>query len=226
MAAFAMACREHAHRNPHALMRDRSLDLETYMASRMIADPFRLFDCCLESNGACAVLVVPWERARDLRRAPVQLLAAVHGASDGWSTGPMGSFNQPLDQFCTTGAAHLAADLYARASISASDLDVAQLYDNFTGIAMLSMEDFGLCGRGESGPFVEGGATRWPTGSIPVNTHGGNLSEAYVHGLTHVAEGVRQIRGSSTCQVPGAQLCLVTGGPGPAPTSALVLGAV
>ncbi len=224
MGAFAIACREHAQRNPNALMRDRPLNLETYMASRMIADPFRLYDCCLESNGAAAVLVVPWERARDLRQRPVRLLAAVHGASHGWSTGPLGSFNQPLEDFCTTGARHLASELYSRAGIASADLNVAQLYDNFTGITMIAMEDFGLCGRGESGPFVASGATRWPSGTLPVNTHGGNLSEAYVHGLTHVIEGVRQIRGSSTCQVNDAKLCLVTGGPGPAPTSALVLG--
>ena len=105
-----------------------------------------------------------------------------------------------------------------------SDLDVAQIYDNFTGVAMMAMEDFKLCGRGESGPFVESGAISWPSGALPVNTHGGNLSEAYTHGLNHVVEGVRQIRGASTCQVDDAELCLVTGGPGPAPTSALILG--
>jgi acetyl-CoA acetyltransferase len=224
MGAFAISCREHARRNPNALMHKRPLDLETYMAGRMIADPFRLFDCCLESNGAAAVLVVPWERARDLRQRPIPLLAAVHGSSQGWSTGPLGSFNQPLDDFCTTGARHLAKELYSRAGVTAGDLDVAELYDNFTGVTMMAMEDYGLCERGESGPFVASGATRWPTGALPINTHGGNLSEAYVHGLTHVIEGVRQMRGSSTCQVDGAELCLVTGGPGPAPTSALILG--
>jgi acetyl-CoA acetyltransferase len=224
MGAFAIACREHAHRNPKALMRNKPMDLGLYLASRMIADPFRLFDCCLESNGACAVLVVPWERAGDLRQKPVRLLASVHGSTEGWSTGPMGSFNQPLNQFCTTGARHLASDLYARAGIGAADIDVAQFYDNFSGIAMIAMEDYGLCSRGESGSFVASGATRWPTGALPINTHGGNLSEAYIHGLNHVVEGVRQIRGSSTCQVAGAEICLVTGGPGPAPTSALVLG--
>ncbi len=98
-----------------------------------------------------------------------------------------------------------------------------QLYDNFTGMAMIAMEDFGLCARGESGAFVASGATCWPKGALPVNTHGGCLSEAYVHGLNHVLEGVRQIRGQSTCPVEDSQLCLVTGGPGPAPTSALVL---
>jgi acetyl-CoA acetyltransferase len=224
LGAFAIACRNHAQRNPKAVMNGRPLDIETYLASRFIADPLRLFDCCLETNGACAVLVTTWERARDLPGIAVPILASVHGSNDGWSSGPLGSHNQPLDQYPTIGAAQLAADLYAKAGVVASDLDVAQVYDNFTGIAMMAMEDYGLCPRGASGPFVASGAINWPDGSIPVNTHGGNLSEAYIHGLNHVVEGVRQMRGVSTCQVEDAELCLVTGGPGPAPTSALILG--
>lgn len=223
LGAFALACRRNARRNPCAVMRDRDLDLQTYLASRMIADPLRLYDCCLETNGACAVLVTTLERARDLRRSPVRLLAAVHGSSAGWYSGALGSHNQPLGSYSTTGAATLAADLYGRAGIAPSDLDVAQIYDNFTGLALMSLEDFGLCPRGASGPYVDSGAIDWPDGSLPVNTHGGHLSEAYIHGLNHVVEGVRQMRGSSTSQVEGAELCLVTGGPGPAPTSALVL---
>ncbi len=95
MGAFAIACREHAHRNPNAIMRGKPLDIDRYLSSRYIAEPLRLFDCCLESNGACAVIVAPWERARDLRSRPVRVLAAVHGSSQGWSTGSLGSFNQP-----------------------------------------------------------------------------------------------------------------------------------
>jgi len=224
LGAFAVACRKHARRNPHAIMRDRPLDLPTYLSSRMIADPLRLFDCCLETNGACAVLVTTWERARDLPGKAVPILASIQGSSDGWATGALGSHNQPLDQYATTGAAHLAIDLYGRAGISAADIDVAEIYDNFTGVAMMAMEDFQICPRGESGPFVASGAIEWPQGALPVNTHGGNLSEAYIHGLNHVVEGVRQMRGTSTCQVEDAAVCLVTGGPGPAPTSALILG--
>jgi acetyl-CoA acetyltransferase len=224
LGAFAIACRRHAQRNPQAIMKDRALDMETYLASRMIADPLRLYDCCLETNGACAVLVTSFERARELRHAPVPILSSVHGSSAGWSSGPLGSHNQPLDLYATMGAARLADDLYARAGVTPDDLDVAEVYDNFTGVAMMAMEDFRLCGRGESGPFVASGAIEWPNGALPVNTHGGNLSEAYIHGLNHVVEGVRQMRGTSTCQVAGASVCLVTGGPGPAPTSAIILG--
>lgn len=224
MGAFAIACREHARRNPAAVMGAKPLDMETYLAARMIADPLRLYDCCLETNGACAVLVTTWERARDLKAVAVPILASVHGSSRGWASGPLGAFNMPLERFATVGADHLARDLYGKAGVAPGDLDVAQIYDNFTGVAMMAMEDFGLCGRGESGPFCASGAISWPDGDLPVNTHGGNLSEAYIHGLNHVVEGVRQMRGVSTCQVEDARLCLVTGGPGPAPTSGLILG--
>ncbi len=224
LGAFAIACRKHARRNPNAVMKDRPLDMEIYLASRIISDPLRLYDCCLETNGSCAVIVTTWERARDLPGVAVPILSSIHGSSEGWSSGPLGSHNQPLNRYASIGASHLAADLFAKAGVTASDLDVAQIYDNFSGVAMMAMEDYGLCARGESGPFVASGAIDWPNGSLPVNTHGGNLSEAYIHGLNHVVEGVRQIRGTSTCQVEGARLCLVTGGPGPAPTSALILG--
>lgn len=221
---FALACRAHAQRNPAAVMRGRPLDMAGYLASRPISDPLKLLDCCLESDGACAVLVTTWERARDLRQAPAAILASAHGGRGDWSSGPLGAHNQPAAVYGGTGAQALAEELYARAGVTPADLDVAEIYDNFTGMALMTMEDFGLCGRGESGPFVESGAIAWPNGRLPVNTHGGCLSEAYIHGLNHVLEGVRQLRGHSTCQVADAEVCLVTGGPGPSPTSALILG--
>jgi acetyl-CoA acetyltransferase len=224
LGSFAIACRQHAARNPNAVMREKPLNMDIYLSSRIIADPLRLHDCCLETNGACAVIVTTWERSRDLPGEAVPILASIHGSSDGWSSGPLGAHNQPLDRYASVGAAQLATELYAKAGVQPSDLDVAEVYDNFTGVAMMAMEDYKLCGRGESGPFVASGAISWPNGALPVNTHGGNLSEAYTHGLNHVLEGVRQIRGTSTCQVDDAALCLVTGGPGPAPTSALILG--
>jgi acetyl-CoA acetyltransferase len=103
------------------------------------------------------------------------------------------------------------------------DVDVVQLYENFTGMVLMALEDYGFCPRGEGGRFVEDGKLAWPDGRLPLNTAGGNLSEAYVHGLNLVVEGIRQMRGESTCQVEGAELCLVAGGPGVAPTSALLL---
>ncbi len=225
MGHFAMACRAHAQRNPAAVMKGREMDMESYLASRWISEPFRLFDCCLESDGACALLITTWERARDLGQPAVPILSSIQGNRGDWSSGPLGAYNMPAEVFPSTGGATLAKDLYARAGVTPQDIDVAQIYDNFTGIAMMAMEDFGLCHIGESGPFVESGATAWPHGSLPVNTHGGNLSEAYIHGLNHVVEGTRQMRGTSTCQVEDAQLCLVSGGPGPSPISGLILGA-
>jgi acetyl-CoA acetyltransferase len=224
LGAFAIACRTHAQRNPAAVMHGRPLDMETYLTSRIIADPLRLYDCCLETNGACALLITTWERARDMAGQAVPILASVHGSTAGWASGPLGGFNMPVERFTTVGASHLARDLYGKAGVTPADIDVAQIYDNFTGVAMIAMEDFGLCARGQSGPFCASGAINWPDGELPVNTHGGNLSEAYIHGLNHVVEGVRQMRGQSTCQVADAEVCLVTGGPGPAPTSGLILG--
>lgn len=224
LGAFALACRRHANRNPNAVMYERPLDMETYLSSRIIADPLKLYDCCLETDGACAVLVTTLERARDLGQQPIAILGSIHGSSKGWSSGPLGAHNMPLKDYPSNGMDNLARDLYARAGVSAADIDVAQIYDNFSGLAMMSLEAFQFCGRGEAGPFVESGAINWDTGSLPVNTAGGCLSEAYIHGLNHVNEGVRQLRGTSTAQVDGAETCLVVGGPGPAPTSALILG--
>ncbi|WP_372506568.1 thiolase C-terminal domain-containing protein [Actinomadura madurae] len=117
----------------------------------------------------------------------------------------------------------MARDVYARAGVAAADIDVALLYDHFTPMVVMQLEDYGFCEIGEGGPFVESGAIRWKTGSIPVNTHGGNLSEAYIIGMTHVKEAVEQLRGEAVNQVEDAELALVTGGPAPTPVSALIL---
>ena len=223
MAEVAITCRENAGRNPRAVMRDRPLTLETYFASRMIADPFRLNDCCLETDGACAVLVTTAERARNLRRAPVRILASAHGSGPGWGSGALGSHNMPLGTYASVNSREIAPELFARAGVSPSDIDVAQMYDNFTGLVIMALEDYGFCAIGEGGPFVASGAIRWPHGSLPINTAGGNLSEAYIHGLNHVVEAVRQLRGESTSQVADAETCFVCGGIGVAPTSALIL---
>lgn len=223
LGRFAVACRQHAHRNPNAVMGGRPLSLESYLEGRMISDPLRLYDCCLENDGACAVLVTSRARGRDLATRPVDILAAAHGGGAGWGSGPLGSHNQPLADYPSGGAREVARDLYGRAGVGPGDIAVAQIYDNFSGMALMSLEDFGFCGVGESGPFVASGAVDWPNGALPVNTHGGSLSEAYIHGLNHVIEGVRQVRGTSTAQVPDAELCLVSGGPGPSPTSGLIL---
>lgn len=224
LAEVAISTRANANRNPRAVMHKRPLTREIYFAARMIAEPLRLYDCCLETDGACAVVVTSRERARDLKRLPVALLAAAHGSGPGWGSGPLGSHNMPDADYASANSRRLARELFERAGVTPRDIDVVQIYDHFSGMVLMALEDYGFCGRGEGGPFVAEGNIRWPDGKLPLNTAGGNLSEAYVHGFNHIAEGVRQIRGESTSQVADAELCLVSGGLGVAPTSGLILG--
>ncbi len=223
LGRVAIACRAHAQRNPHAVMRGRPLDMTAYLASRMIASPLRLPDCCLESDGAAAVVVTSVERARDLGRPIVEILAAGQGSEDGWGSGFLGGHNQPVERYTSGNARVLARELYARAGVTPHDVDVAQVYDAFTGTVLISLEDYGFCAPGESGAFVEAGHIDWPHGSLPINTSGGNLSEAYIHGFNLTLEAVRQLRGESTSQVAGARVCLVTGGQGVSPVSGAIL---
>lgn len=222
MAAVALACRAHARRNPRAVMR-AELTIEMHQASRLIADPLRLYDCCLESDGACAAIVTTAERARDLKARPVRVLAAGQGAMHRWGTGMLGGHNMPDAIYASAGQKALAAELFGRAGVGPADVDVAQLYDAFTPTVLFTLEDFGFCARGEAGPFAASGALNWPDGALPVNTAGGNLSEAYIHGFNLIAEGVRQLRGESTSQVEGAEVCVVSGGESVNPTSAAIL---
>jgi acetyl-CoA acetyltransferase len=216
MGNVAVRFRGHANRNPRAVMGDRPMTLEDHQASRVVAEPLHLFDCCLENDGACAVIVTTKDRARDLRRAPVGVLASVQGAPTGFGHGQYLNVGLPDDLYASAGAAGVAERLWRSAGMGPADVDVAMVYDHFTGLVLLTLEDFGFCARGEGGPYF----AETPR---PMNTHGGSLSEAYIHGLNHVVEGVRQLRGESTAQVDGAATCLVTGAAG-VPTSALVLG--
>jgi acetyl-CoA acetyltransferase len=211
--------REHAMRNPRALYRT-PLTMDDYLNSRMIVDPFRLFDCTLESDGAGAVIVVSAERARDFPHPPAYIMAVSQGEHG--STAAF-SHQQPDELYTTAGHSLVAERLYAMAGVGPRDIDVAELYDHFSGMVLLTLEDYGFCGRGESGPFVAEGRTKWAGGELPVNTNGGNLSCMYMPGMTLVIEGVEQVRGTSTAQVENAELCLVTAGPGTFPTSAMIL---
>jgi acetyl-CoA acetyltransferase len=224
MAEIALNARANANRNPRALMYGKPMTREQYFASRWIAEPFRLFDCCLETDGACALVLTTSSRARDLPSKPVHVLAAAQGSGPGWGTGPLGSHNMPAADYATTNSRRLATELFAKAGVAPKDIDVAQIYDHFSGLVLMALEDYGFCAPGESGEFVASGAIRWPDGRMPINTSGGQLSEAYVHGLSLVNEGVRQLRGTSTSQVKDARTCLVTGGLGVSPTSGLILG--
>jgi acetyl-CoA acetyltransferase len=221
LAEVAVATRRHAERNPRALKR-APLTIAEHQASRLIADPFRLFDCCQENDGGAAVLVTTAERARDLRARPVYVMAGAQGGDALWGAG-LTSQNQPEELYASAGHAHLARRLWAQAGIGPRDVDVALLYDHFSGMVLLQLEDYGFCERGESGPFAENGGLFFEGGNLAVNTHGGNLSEVYLLGMTHVIEGVRQLRGTASCQVEGAEIALVTAGPSNLPTSSLVL---
>jgi len=223
LGRIAVTFREHASRNPRAVMGGRPLSLEEHQASPMIADPHRLFDCCLESDGACAVVVTTAERARDLGKRPVEILASEQGAPKGFAFGHFTNANIPDELYATGACEALARRLFGKAGLGPADVDVAQIYDHFTGCVLLQLEDYGFCKRGEGGPFVASGALAWKGGSLPTNTHGGSLSEAYIHGLNHVVEGVRALRGESTSPVEGAEVCLVTSA-ACVPSSALLLG--
>ncbi|MCA9503462.1 MAG: lipid-transfer protein [Spirochaetaceae bacterium] len=218
LANVPLAFRRHANRNPKAAMYGRELDLETYLSARWISEPLCLYDNCLESDGALAVVVTSAERARDLPRKPVYVHAYAQGLPRQHQT--MSSF------FCEDplrGPSHAAARrLWANSDFAPKDISCAQIYDAFSPLIPLSLEGYGFCERGEGAAFTEDGGLEWDRGRLPVNTSGGSLSEAYVHGFNHVLEAVRQLRGESTCQVPNASSCLVTSGEC-VPTSALVL---
>ena len=223
LAEVVLNARANANHNPKAVMYERSLSREAYFAGRWIAEPLRLFDCCLETDGACAVVVTTRHRAHDLRAQPVDILAVGHGSGPGWGSGPLGSHNMPEDDYASTNSRRLAQRLFSDAGLQPDDIDVAQFYDHFSPLVLMALEDYGFCGRGESGDFVAAGSIR-RDGKLPINTAGGLLSEAYVHGLNLLTEGVRQMRGESTTQIAGASTCLVTGGLGVSPTSGVILG--
>lgn len=220
LAEIALTCRRRANANPAAQMHDRTLSLEDYFAARMISSPLRLFDFCLETDGAAAVIVTSTPRARDLKQTPA-LIRSVAQAT-GPRLGPGQMYPVLMSDSLTSLPSRRAADrLYARAGLGPEDVDVAQLYDCFTITVFLQLADYGFCKPGEASDFIESGALEL-SGSLPINTAGGQLSESYIHGMNHIVEGVRQIRGTSTSQVPDAQVSLVTSAPPPG-TSALLL---
>jgi acetyl-CoA acetyltransferase len=220
LGAIALACRARANTNPRAQMHGRPLTMDDYLASRMISRPLRLYDFCPETDGACAVVVTSTERARDLRQRP----AIVRAVAQGSLADPQPGLQYPVlmrERITELPAKVVADTLYRRAGLGPGDIDVAQVYDCFTITVLLELEDFGFCAKGEGGAFVSSGEIELG-GRLPINTGGGHLSEGYIHGMNHVVEGVRQIRGESSSQVPGAEVCLVTSTPLP-PGSALML---
>ncbi|MGH2662463.1 MAG: lipid-transfer protein [Actinomycetota bacterium] len=217
LANVAIAVRKHANRNPNAMMYERPLTRDEYMEARWISEPLCLFDNCLETDGALACVVVSADRARDCPHPPAYVHAFAQGLPaqhqtmvNYWGPDPLEGPSWSCGQL-----------LWQQADFGPEDVKVAQIYDAFTSLIPLSLEGYRFCGRGEGAAFTEDGALE-PGGTLPTNTSGGGLSEAYVHGFNLITEGVRQMRGTSTAQVPGADTCLVTSGEG-VPTSALLL---
>ena len=218
LAAIALASYHHAQFNPRATMYGRPLTREEYDNSRWIVEPFHLFDCCQENDGAAAVIVTSAERARDLRQKPASIMAAAQGSAYRYDLFTHGSPDYATANFKT-----LVPKLYGMAGVAAADVDVAQIYENFTGGVLMSLVEHGFCAPDEVMQFVTPENLQWPSGRLPINTSGGNLAECYTHGLELVNEAVRQLRGTSTCQVQDARISLVAGGPAAAPVSSLIL---
>ena len=217
LANVAIAFRKHAARNPASTMGHKPLTRDDYMNARWISEPLCLFDNCLETDGALAVVVTSAERARDLPHPP----ALIHSFAQGLPPNHQTMTNYFTEDPLRGPAWTAATRLWANADMKPADVNVAQLYDAFSPLIPLSLEGYGFCERGEGGPFTDNGNIEWPNGRLPVNTSGGGMSEAYVHGFNLILEGVRQIRGTSTSQVDGAQVSLVTSGEG-VPTSAII----
>jgi acetyl-CoA acetyltransferase len=217
LANVAIAFRKHAARNPASTMGHKPLTRDDYMNARWISEPLCLFDNCLETDGALAVVVTSAERARDLPHPP----ALIHSFAQGLPPNHQTMTNYFTEDPLRGPAWTAARRLWANADVTVADVHVAQLYDAFSPLIPLSLEGYGFCERGEGGPFTDNGNIEWPDGRLPVNTSGGGMSEAYVHGFNLILEGVRQIRGTSTSQVAGAQVSLVTSGEG-VPTSAIL----
>ncbi|MBM4244037.1 MAG: lipid-transfer protein [Deltaproteobacteria bacterium] len=216
-ADVAIAFREHAMRNPNAVMR-APMTRADHHASRMIADPLRLYDCNIETDGAVAFIVTSVERARDLRQPPAVILAgAMAAGSHHIRLSTM--FERPWQE---ESPVRVAKQLYEMAGVKPREIGAAFFYDFFTSLVIIGLEHYGFAPRGEGGPFAANGGLSWQGGRLPCNTSGGQLSEAFIHGFNNTSEAVRQIRGTSTAQVEGCDLVLVAGG-NTDPTGAVIL---
>ena len=219
LRAIALASYHHAQANPRALMHGKPLTEAAYDASRWITEPLHLYDCCMENDGAAAVVMVAAERAHEFRRAPVYVLGAASGASHRFAASPHNSPRYASADFAT-----LAEDLYAMARLSPTDVGSVQSYENFTGGVVMALAEHGFFEPGQANEFLTLENLSAAGGKLPLNTSGGNLAECYVHGFELVLEAVRQVRGESTNPAARRDVALVIGGPMVAPASNLLLG--
>ncbi len=215
---IAVANRRHAANNPAAFFYEKPITLEDHQRSRWIVKPLHLLDCCQESDGGQALLVTTLERARDLAHAPAVIASAVQGSTDDQQM-MKSYYREDISGIPEMGLC--ARQMWEDTGLGADDIQTAILYDHFTPLALPQLEEFGFCGRGEAKDFIKDGNIEMG-GKLPINTHGGQLGEAYIHGMNGIAEGVRQIRGNSVNPVPDVENVLVTAGTA-VPTSALIL---
>lgn len=219
LRAIALASYHHAQANPRAVMYGKPLDAQRYDESRWIAEPFHLYDCCMENDGAAAVILVDAERAKDFPNHPVYLLGAASGSGFRAGAHP---HNAPA--YASASFATVAPDLYRMAGVAPTDVGVVQSYENFTGGVLMALIEHGLLQPEEANAFMTLDNLIAPSGRLPLNTSGGNLAECYMHGFELVLEAVRQVRGTSTSQALRNDVALVIGGPMVSPVSNLLLG--
>ena len=200
-------------------MQGRTLDEETYDASRWITEPYRLFDCCLENDGAAAIIVTRTDRAKDLAKTPALVLAAQQSGGH-----RSGATAENATDYVTSSFKPAVKYLYQQAGITADDIDVVQSYENFTGGVVMSLIEHGLCTYENADEVLTFDNLRADGGALPLNTSGGNLAECYMHGLGLQVEAVRQVRGESSNQVPDAKVALANAGPMVAVASTAIYG--
>jgi acetyl-CoA acetyltransferase len=216
--AVTVLSRKHAATNPRAMMFERPITMEDHQNSPWISEPLRRFDCCLDTDGACAVVIVPAGRAKQLKSQPVYIAAAAQGT--GSRTEMMTSY-QRASLSTLEEADAVAEALYREADVEPGDINVVEIYDHFTPMVLMQLESYGFAERGKAPGLFRSGRLEL-TGDLPYNTHGGHLGEGYIHGFNHILEGVRQLRGTAVNQTADPKLCLVTAGTG-VPTSGLIL---
>ena len=217
--AIALASYHHAQNNPRAVMHGRPLTPDAYDQSRWIVEPFRLFDCCMENDGAAALILVSAERARDMRQRPAYLLGVAQGSE--YRNAARGH-NAPT--YASSSFTTVAPHLYAMAGVGPKDVSVVQSYENFTGGVLMSLVEHDFFTADEANEFLTLDNLIAPNGRLPLNTSGGNLAECYMHGLELQIEAVRQLRGQSSNPVPGAHVAMVISGPMVTPVSSMLIG--
>ena len=221
MDAMSLVDYIHGKNNPRAMAYGNKVDAEAIASSRWIAEPYKLFNCSRETDGAAALLVVSAERAKDLKKPPIYLIGCAQGSPKG---GGESWDNYPADEYGGAGFSSIAKRLWEQTGMGPKDVDVAQVYENFSGPGVAALIEHGFCTVESAGEFCTVENFTAPKGKLPINTDGGCLAEGFIHGIGVALEGVRALRQESANNVPGAKVCLVTGGPASTLTSSVLLG--